>query len=431
MNRIFYIIFLLLLETASNLFAQNISFEQDKAIEILDNKLFRIKVLMQKKSLDYLDIYGDTSNNAKVKRYRESIADSQVVSSASKKNSFWRIDKPQSNFAYYIESDNSLPYYIYIIDYNDYKMAVNSLSIKKDEKNKCTKINIDVDGNIKDIYYYTADAGKISIDREIEVEYEDLIFDNDIKDYKLISKSDKVEYIDNKIQLNLSLKNTKYTIKGDRFSKLLNIDFEDIASDEFPASRLSINPIIESDDIDNMDFANNISAPLNLRVKANGNNDAISRYSWSIYKIENKEEKEIFRLDSPDFEHRILNSGNYKIRLKAIGRDPDCVEYFEKNFGISESLLEVPNAFSPYGSEGVNDVFRVKARSLVRFDAYIYSKEGQEIYHWTDVNGFWDGTFNGRKVLPGVYYYVIVAEGSDGKTYDKKGTISILGEYIR
>ena len=33
---------------------------------------------------------------------------------------------------------------------------------------------------------------------------------------------------------------------------------------------------------------------------------------------------------------------------------------------------------------------------------------------------------NGKLVLPGVYFYVIEAEGSDGKRYNLKGDINIL-----
>jgi hypothetical protein len=48
------------------------------------------------------------------------------------------------------------------------------------------------------------------------------------------------------------------------------------------------------------------------------------------------------------------------------------------------------------------------------------------VYEFTDPDGGWDGTYNGRLVDPGVYYYVITATGSDGKKYKKRGDINIL-----
>ena len=38
----------------------------------------------------------------------------------------------------------------------------------------------------------------------------------------------------------------------------------------------------------------------------------------------------------------------------------------------------------------------------------------------------WDGTYKGKLVPAGVYYYVIKAKGADGKQYELSGDINIL-----
>jgi hypothetical protein len=46
--------------------------------------------------------------------------------------------------------------------------------------------------------------------------------------------------------------------------------------------------------------------------------------------------------------------------------------------------------------------------------------------HLTDPSQGWDGTYNGKLVPAGVYYYVIKASGTDGQTYKLSGDINIL-----
>ena len=94
---------------------------------------------------------------------------------------------------------------------------------------------------------------------------------------------------------------------------------------------------------------------------------------------------------------------------------------------ITESELKVPNAFSPNG-DGVNDVFRVKHKSLVRFNAYVFNRWGQELYRWglQNIDAGWDGTAHGKNVPEGVYFIVVEAVGADGVNYKIKSDINIL-----
>ena len=48
------------------------------------------------------------------------------------------------------------------------------------------------------------------------------------------------------------------------------------------------------------------------------------------------------------------------------------------------------------------------------------------MYEFTDPDGGWDGTYHGKLVDTGVYYYVVTALGSDGVKYKKRGDITIL-----
>jgi len=48
------------------------------------------------------------------------------------------------------------------------------------------------------------------------------------------------------------------------------------------------------------------------------------------------------------------------------------------------------------------------------------------VYEYDDVTGGWDGTYRGKLVDTGVYYYVVRAVGNDGEKWSPRGSITIL-----
>ena len=98
---------------------------------------------------------------------------------------------------------------------------------------------------------------------------------------------------------------------------------------------------------------------------------------------------------------------------------------------IGESELVCPNAFSPGSSEGVNDVWKVSYKSIIEFHCSIFNTWGNRIIELNDPGQGWDGKYKGKLVDPGVYYYVIRAKGSDGKTYKLSGDINIIRYHKR
>ena len=100
------------------------------------------------------------------------------------------------------------------------------------------------------------------------------------------------------------------------------------------------------------------------------------------------------------------------------------------NVQISESVLEMPNAFSPNG-DGINDHYQAKStsKSIIEFHAYIFNRYGQKLFEWTDwtdQNGGWDGTHNGHPVKDGVYFVYVKARGADGREYDIRRDVNLL-----
>lgn len=93
---------------------------------------------------------------------------------------------------------------------------------------------------------------------------------------------------------------------------------------------------------------------------------------------------------------------------------------------ITESLLDIPNLITPDSPSGANQVFKVKYKSLVSFEMWVFNRWGKQLFHTKDPAQGWDGSIDGKTVPTGAYYYLIKAEGTDGIHYNKKGDINVL-----
>lgn len=171
------------------------------------------------------------------------------------------------------------------------------------------------------------------------------------------------------------------------------------------------------------------SAPLEFEFSSNPEftSSGYFRYEWSFAGDENFTTVFLTRFDEVTT-YTFDRSGTYFVRL--LTTDTENEKEYNSDpfvFNVTTSELKVPNAFSPNG-DGVNDVFKVTHRSLVRFNAYVFNRWGQEIYRWNlnNIDEGWDGTSKGKQVKNGVYFISIEAEGADGVKYNHKGDINIL-----
>ena len=125
-------------------------------------------------------------------------------------------------------------------------------------------------------------------------------------------------------------------------------------------------------------------------------------------------------------------AGKHVITLNVV-QDGDILESKSISITISDSHLEMPNAFSPNG-DGINDYFQAKtnSQSIVEFHAYIFNRHGQKLYDWTDwqdEKSGWDGTHNGHPVKDGVYFVYVKALGADGTEYNIRRDVNLLRNF--
>lgn len=211
---------------------------------------------------------------------------------------------------------------------------------------------------------------------------------------------------------------------------LLLLPFRAAAQDVFPSVAPAMT-IIAADGSETEEMQYDGSAPATARFTANpadlGSFEAL--YEWTFTR--QGEAAPFLTRYEEDTEFVFAQSGSFIIKLSvSFVRGNDTIQYaMDEPFivTISESKLEVPNAFTPNG-DGINDVFRVKEgyQSIVSFEARIFSRWGKKLYEWRELDGGWDGKSGGSKVPDGAYYLSLQAKGADGKVYDIKKVINLL-----
>jgi gliding motility-associated-like protein len=123
----------------------------------------------------------------------------------------------------------------------------------------------------------------------------------------------------------------------------------------------------------------------------------------------------------------IYNSpGTYTVVLNA--QKGSCVGTATQVITVDiASKLTVPNVFTPNG-DGANDKFKLLTQNLTNIEATIFDRWGNIVFETTSDKGNieWDGmNLYGKESANGTYFYVIKADGKDGKEYTEKGTISL------
>ncbi len=104
--------------------------------------------------------------------------------------------------------------------------------------------------------------------------------------------------------------------------------------------------------------------------------------------------------------HDYRDTGVFKVTLM-IRDDQGCMDSVSHNILIiSPITLFIPNAFTP-NSDGLNDKYMIYGMHITDFEIYIYNRWGGEVYHSTDMNTGWDGTFNNQPSPEGLYSWVL------------------------
>lgn len=332
---------------------------------------------------------------------------------------------PEDATGYILKVDGNQVATLWVIDYSEYLPDFISFEPDFDSEKPCETLRLLLNANIPELYYETASGQRHSIPRSFTVGYQTQSWDD--KAWTTNDTTVNVNVPATFFDVPAPLSNTAFVLTAnDQFATDLGITPGTIESAVYLAVAVknkltTATSIREAENEDQRPSTEDIvsgSAPLDILFKANPT-EGVMYNQWSIYK------NDAFVLTRNEAEHRysFQDYGSYKVVL--VSSNPTCSFSDSVTIEISESALEVPNVFTPNG-DGMNDEFRVAFRSLKKFECVVYNRWGNKVYHSTDPLKGWDGTIGGRRAVSAAYFYVIKAEGTDGKKYHLKGDINLI-----
>lgn len=90
-----------------------------------------------------------------------------------------------------------------------------------------------------------------------------------------------------------------------------------------------------------------------------------------------------------------------------------------------EYFASLPDIFSP-NLDNKNDRLFVIGNGIFASDLIVFNRNGQLLYQYTKGTPYWDGTFKGKEVGPGVYNYVANVQFINNTTKLLKGTVTLI-----
>lgn len=337
-----------------------------------------------------------------------------------------------SDRGYRVYINDSPAISFWVIDYSAHPCTVRSIEPAAEQV--CGTATLNVDGEAPRLSYCTITGRSYELSRDIRLEYRTQQPDPQAVRFITADTVVSLPYVQSTINIGAPLCDTQFHLSADRFLRAWGEEMQ-LTSSMLTASTVDamVTASQKSHDSDNEIGADDSSgellggsAPAEITFEA-AVTDAAIYHEWLLAKDPEFYDV-ILRTSDMEFTHIFTDMGTYYAKFTADNAMGSCAYESEVyTVSIGESSLLCPNAFSPAGSEGVNDMWKVSYKSIVEFECYIFNSWGVKLAEFHDPSQGWDGRYRGKVVNPGVYYYVIKARGSDGRQYNLSGDINIIG----
>lgn len=327
----------------------------------------------------------------------------------------------------YIVEEGSNRYYFWIVDYSKHYLDIEALNISHEQE--CDVMALNPVGYGDEIKYYTINGQAKELEREVKVTYNTLQWNDDAGMYNQVEVAETFAHLNETIRVPSPLCNTEFTLAGDRFleawGEAVSITSQYYNAIAVDAHTLANQTIRENDNEKKDEATLGGSAPVEIEFSAVCS-DAVVFTEWQ-FATDAEFENITLRMNELVVPHVFREQGTTYVRFVA-SNDAGTCDFFSDTYEvfIGVSSIDCPNAFSPGASEGINDEWKVSYKSIISFECYIFNRWGIKVAEFKDPSKGWDGKHNGKYVPAGVYYYVIKAEGADGRKYNLKGDINII-----
>lgn len=339
------------------------------------------------------------------------------------------VDLTSEDMGFIVEENGRQTCY-YVINYANHPCTLSALDIAPERD--CTSTALTLHGSASRISYYTVAGAARELSRDLLLEYNTLAYSTDQERYLQSPQTMTLASVNGAIHCPAPLCDTEFHLSGDRFLRAWGME-QSVSSPSFATNAIdAVTSAIQAErDVPNEQTSSaegsslGGSAPAEITFRA-AVTDAVVFREWQLARDDRFDLIDM-RVNDDEFTYTFNEYGTTYARFVCGNADGSC-DFTSETYTIyiGDSRLECPNAFSP-NDDGVNDEWRVSYKSIIDFDCHIFNRWGQEMAHLTDPSQGWDGRYGGKVVPPGAYYYVIKAEGADGKKYKLSGDINIVG----
>jgi len=118
-----------------------------------------------------------------------------------------------------------------------------------------------------------------------------------------------------------------------------------------------------------------------------------------------------------------VTSTTYTLRVTT---NLGCTATDSVTISVLPYCIKPLNAFTPNG-DGINDKwFITNGNCLIKAGVQVFNRYGAKVFEDRDYKNNWDGTFNGKPLPDGTYYYIISYSLINNKVETRSGNVTIL-----
>jgi gliding motility-associated-like protein len=335
---------------------------------------------------------------------------------------------PDDATGYIVRVNGTNAYWIWVIDCSLYPVVYDNLQVSYNQPNPCENLILEASLTVPDLVYYDKNNVRRILPRTFTLKYTDYEFASESWQDKPVSNT--YEYPFSPVTLPAPKKDVTFTLSGDNYAAEMGLAADSIQVD-YLAVAVAVHPkgTIEEragmNEYERSDESQTVlkgSGPLVISFESRANVPVAAFFEWIVY--DEATPQSYYRYNDENLRYTFKKTGDYiaKLTAKSAG---GCEAIDSLRINVTESLLEVPNAFSPNG-DGMNDEFRVVFRSIATFNIAVYNRWGKVVYKGTDPSKGWNGRINGKEAAAGGYYYLIEAVGTDGTKYHRRGHVALF-----
>ncbi len=135
-------------------------------------------------------------------------------------------------------------------------------------------------------------------------------------------------------------------------------------------------------------------------------------YRWNTGDIMNK--VKVSPTENSEYTVTVSDSkGNSVIHVYNVIIDRSC------------SALFIPSAFTP-NADGQNDVFKAEGNGILKMRMFVFDRNGNKVFETTNIDDSWDGTYKGRLLDGGMFFYQAEYSDAMGNQHVKKGQVTLI-----